>query len=230
LLRDYLASKVNVHWFNGTGGIRAAGGRLFDGERQLDLRLPRGLPGTHNLSNLAAVLTVVRAIGADLDAAVAAMADFKPLPHRLQLLGERSDLRFINDSISTTPVATTAALEALSGESVVLIVGGLDRGLDWTPYMPAFAERTPLAVIGVPDNGPRIIATLRAAGIDPAEGAHEAKGLADAVELALRLAPAGAVVLLSPGAPSFPRFRDFRDRGCQFAALCGFEADDREPF
>jgi UDP-N-acetylmuramoylalanine--D-glutamate ligase len=230
VLRDYLAAKVNARWFNGAGDIRAAGGRLYDGERQLDLRLPRGLPGGHNLSNLAAVLTVIRAIGADLDAAVAAMADFKPLPHRLQLLGERSELRFVNDSISTTPVATAAALEALSGELVVLIVGGLDRGLDWTPYMPAFAERTPLAIIGVPDNGPRIIATLRAAGIDPSGRLHEAKGLGDAVELALRLAPSGAVVLLSPGAPSFPQFRDFRDRGCQFAALCGFEADDRDPF
>jgi UDP-N-acetylmuramoylalanine--D-glutamate ligase len=230
VLRDYLAAKVNARWFNGAGDIRAAGGRLYDGERQLDLRLPRGLPGAHNLSNLAAVLTVIRAIGADLDAAVAAMADFKPLPHRLQLLGERSELRFVNDSISTTPVATAAALEALSGELVVLIVGGLVRGLDWTPYMPAFAERTPLAIIGVPDNGPRIIATLRAAGIDPSGRLHEAKGLGDAVELALRLAPSGAVVLLSPGAPSFPQFRDFRDRGCQFAALCGFEADDRDPF
>ena len=230
LLRDCLASKVSVHWFNGAGDIRAAGGRLFDGERQLDLQLPRGLPGAHNLSNLAAVLTVIRVIGGDLDSAVAAMADFRPLPHRLQLLGERSQLRFINDSISSAPVATAAALEALSGEKVVLVVGGLDRGLDWTPYMPAFAERTPLAIIGVPDNGSRIIATLRAARIEPAEGLHEAKGLADAVELAVRLAPAGAVVLLSPGAPSFPRFRDFRDRGCQFAALCGFEADDRDPF
>lgn len=230
VLRAYLAAKDNVRWFNGPGDIRVAGGRLYDGERQLELRLPPGLPGAHNLSNLAAVLTVIRAIGADLDAAVAAMADFKPLPHRLQLLGERSQLRFINDSISTTPLATAAALEALSGELVVLIVGGLDRGLDWTPYMPAFAERTPLAIIGVPDNGPRIIATLRAAGVDPSGRLHETKSLGDAVALALRLAPAGAVVLLSPGAPSFPQFRDFRDRGCQFAALCGFEADDREPF
>lgn len=229
-LRRRLASRRNVHWFNRTGGIRAADGRLYDGERPLELKLPQGLPGAHNLSNVAAVLTVIRVTGADSASAVEALASFRPLPHRLQLLGERSQLRFVDDSISSTPMATAAALEALSGQIVTLIVGGLDRGLDWTPYMPAFASRTPLAVIGIPDNGPRIIARLREAGIEPPRGLHDATDLPAAVELARRLSPAGAVVLLSPGAPSFPHFRDFRDRGCQFAALCGFAADDREPY
>ena len=136
----------------------------------------------------------------------------------------------MNDSIASTPLATAAALEAFSGQTVTLIVGGLDRGIDWTPYMGAFMARTPLAVIGLPDNGPRILAALRAAGIEPGGGLHESPDLAAAVELARRITPRGALVLLSPGAPSFPHFRDFRDRGCRFAALCGFELDDRDPF
>jgi UDP-N-acetylmuramoyl-L-alanine---L-glutamate ligase len=82
----------------------------------------------------------------------------------------------------------------------------------------------------VPDNGPRIIATLRAAGVEPAAGLHESPDLAGAVAQARRLSPPGSLVLLSPGAPSFPQFRDYRDRGRQFAALCGFELEDRDPF
>jgi len=158
------------------------------------------------------------------------VAGFRPLPHRLQLLGERSGLRFVNDSISSTPVATVAALESFAGEALTLIVGGLDRGLDWVPYMGAFSAWMPHAVIGVPDNGPRILATLRDAGISPPAGLHEMPGLAEAVALAREISPPGAIVLMSPGAPSFPQFRDYRDRGVQFAGWCGFDFEDSDPY
>jgi UDP-N-acetylmuramoylalanine--D-glutamate ligase len=230
ILRERLADTPNLRWFNNPGGYRVAGARLYDGERALPATLPPGLPGAHNLANLAAVLTVIRCIGEDPEKALDAAAAFRPLPHRLQLLGERGQRRFVNDSISSTPVATAAALETYAGQDVVLIVGGLDRGLDWTPYMEAFEARTPLAVIGMPDNGARILETVRDAGIRPARGLHEQPDLAGAVAQARELAPAGAVVLLSPGAPSFPRFRNYRDRGRQFAALCGFELEEWDPY
>jgi UDP-N-acetylmuramoylalanine--D-glutamate ligase len=230
VLRSELAGLPNLTWFNDRAGIRVADGRLYDGDRTLPAALPEGLPGTHNLSNLAAALTVTRLIGEDLAHALAAAANCRPLPHRLQLLGEQCGRRFVNDSISSAPVATAAALETFAGQAVVLVVGGFDRGLDWTPYLPTFAARTPLAVIGVPDNGPRILEALREAGIRPAAGLHVQADLAAAVALARHLAPAGAIVLLSPGAPSFPQFRDYRDRGRQFAALCGFELEEWEPW
>jgi len=172
------------------------------------------------------VLTTAREIGLEPAAVVESLVNFRPLPHRLQLLGERSGLRFVNDSISSTPVATVAALESFAGQPITLIVGGLDRGLDWAPHMRALAKASLLAVIAVPDNGPRIIATLRDAGIRPPRGLHEVDDLAAAVQLAMRVSPPGAIVLLSPGAPSFPRFRDYRDRGRQFAVWCGFDPDD----
>ncbi|MDX1380964.1 MAG: UDP-N-acetylmuramoyl-L-alanine--D-glutamate ligase [Xanthomonadales bacterium] len=226
VLRAELAGVANLTWFNDPAGIRAADGHLHDGGRTLPASLPAGLPGAHNLSNLAAALTVVRRIGEDVAQALAAAADFRPLPHRLQLLGEESGRRFVNDSISSTPVATAAALETFAGQDVVLVVGGFDRGLDWKPYLQTFAVRTPLAVIGIPDNGPRILDALREGGIRPAAGLHAQPDLAAAVALARQLAPAGALVLLSPGAPSFPQFRDYRDRGRQFAALGGFEIEE----
>jgi UDP-N-acetylmuramoylalanine--D-glutamate ligase len=234
VLRSALAGNDNVRWFNDVDGIRVAGGRLFDGDRELTLRLPAGLPGGHNLANIAAVLTVVRIIGVSpndsFEEAADAIATFRPLPHRLQLLGERDGVRFVNDSISSTPVATAAALESFAGQPLTLIVGGLDRGLDWSPYMQTFAAATLHAVIGVPDNGSRLIAALRGSGIRPAAGLREAPDLAAAVVLARRITSSGGIVLLSPGAPSFPRFRDYRDRGRQFAGWCGFELEDRDPF
>jgi len=229
-LRAALADRDHLRWFNSPDSIRAEGRRLYDGDRELPLRVPAGLPGSHNLSNIAAVLTVAREIGLEPAAASEAVASFRALPHRLQLLGERSGLRFVNDSISSTPVATVAALESFAGEALTLIVGGLDRGLDWVPYMSAFAAQLPHAVIGVPDNGPRIVATLRDAGISPPAGLHETPDLAAAVALARKLSPPGAVVLMSPGAPSFPRFRDYRDRGRQFAGCCGFDFEDPDPY
>jgi UDP-N-acetylmuramoylalanine--D-glutamate ligase len=66
--------------------------------------------------------------------------------------------------------------------------------------------------------------------ISPENGLHESLDLAQAVKLALELTPPGGVVLLSPGAPSFPRFIDYRDRGRQFSRLCGFVIAEREPF
>jgi UDP-N-acetylmuramoylalanine--D-glutamate ligase len=229
-LREALADRPNARWFNRADGFHVAGRRLFDGDRQLSLTVPDGLPGSHNLSNIAAVLTVVRELGVAPAAALDAVADFRPLPHRLQLLGERAGLRFVNDSISSTPVATVAALDSFSGEALTLIVGGLDRGLDWAPYMAAFTAPGLQAVIGVPDNGPRIVESLRDAGISPPAGLHVALDLAAAVALARKISLPGAVVMLSPGAPSFLRFRDYRDRGRQFAGWCGFEFEESDPF
>ena len=230
VLHEALSGTENVTWFNDPGGIRTDGRCLFDGARELECRLPEGLPGAHNLSNVAAVLTVVRRVGGDLAGASRAVAAFRPLPHRLQVCGTRRGVRFVNDSIASTPVATAAALQSLAGQPVTLIVGGLDRGVDWTPYTAMFVSHTPLAVIGIPDSGPKILATLRNGGVQPRKGLHEASDLAAAVEVALRITPAGATVLLSPGAASFPQFRDYRERGRQFAHFCGFELEEAEPF
>jgi UDP-N-acetylmuramoylalanine--D-glutamate ligase len=230
VLREALAGTPNVTWFNDVGGLRASGGRLLDGPRELDLRRPQGLPGDHNLSNIAAALTVIRLVGGKLEPAAGAIENFQPLPHRLQLCGVRSGVRCVNDSISSTPVATAAALESFAGQRVTLIVGGLDRGVDWKPYMKTFVRHTPLAIIGIPASGAGILGTLDDCGVRPAEGLHDAPDLAAAVELALRISPEGAVLLLSPGAPSFPQFRDYRDRGRQFARFCGFETEEVESF
>jgi UDP-N-acetylmuramoylalanine--D-glutamate ligase len=225
-LAGKLSKRAGTCWFNDRSGFHVEGNRLFHGKDELDIEMPAGLPGSHNLSNVAAALAVIQNIGADLHAASHSIADFRALSHRLQLLGEQDGIRYIDDSISSAPVATVAALEALPGLNVTLIVGGLDRGVDWTPYMQRIGESLPAAVIALPDNGPAIVACLQAAGVRPRGGMHQVANMAEAVLLAKKLSRQGEVVLLSPGAPSFPHFRDYRDRGCQFAGLCGFEPDE----
>ncbi len=230
VLSASLSGYRNAVWFNSPGGFRVAGERLFEGETVLQPDVPEGLPGAHNLSNIAAALTVLREIGADLSAGVSSIASFRSLSHRLQTVGEKAGVRYINDSIASTPVATVAALEAFAGQRITLLVGGLDRGLDWTPYIARMKMMLPDAIIGIPDNGPRILREMRKAGFSPERGIHEAADLAEAVRLAGNLASPGGVVLLSPGAPSFPRYKDYRDRGRQFTLLSGFEFDERDPF
>ena len=222
-LSAHFAAAANVTWFNSSTGVHVVGKSLFEDDTALPVNMPPGLPGLHNLVNAAAALTAARSAGLDLRQAAGAIADFKSLPHRLQVLGQSNAVTFINDSIASTPVATVAALESLGDRPVILIVGGLDRGLDWSRYASAFLDRPPKALIGVPANGPRIMETLRQEGLSPDRGFHEAADLQAAVALAKELAVAGDTVLLSPGAPSFPHFADFRDRGQAFARLCGFE-------
>jgi UDP-N-acetylmuramoylalanine--D-glutamate ligase len=82
--------------------------------------------------------------------------------------------------------------------------------------------RLPSAIIGIPDNGLRIIREMKRAEVNPENGLHSSPDLAEAVALAQKLTPPGGVVLLSPGAPSFPRFSDYRERGRRFSDLCGF--------
>ena len=227
-LNKALSKYSNIFWFNSASGIHVEADSIFDGPQMLPVKLPEGLPGAHNLANTAAALTVLRVIGQDEQTALRALSSFRSLPHRLQLVGERSGMRFVNDSISSTPVSTMAALEALAGQSITLIVGGLDRGLDWAPYMNALQTNSAHAVIAIPENGRQILDTMRSTGIQPEAGLHQVAGLAEAVELARHITPANGTVLLSPGAPSFPQFKDYRDRGKQFANLCGFELEEHD--
>jgi UDP-N-acetylmuramoylalanine--D-glutamate ligase len=159
----------------------------------------------------------------DALAAAPALATFRPLPHRLQPLGERDGWYWINDSISTTPLATLAALESLHGRDVTVLVGGHDRGLDWTPFVEAMRDVPVNAIVCMGSNGARIESALRAAGV--ACPLSRVDHLTTAVAEAKASTPVGGVILLSPGAPSFDQFKDYAERGRRFAALAGFNAE-----
>jgi UDP-N-acetylmuramoylalanine--D-glutamate ligase len=180
------------------------------------------LPGEHNALNLCAALTALDAAGADARAALAHVGSFRPLPHRLQRLGQAGGIDWINDSISTTPQATIEALRSLPGRAVSVLVGGYDRGLDWHEFARHVRAHPPHAVIALGANGARIAALLGEEDGAPFR-LERAASLGDAVAAARAATPPGGVVLLSPGAPSFDQFRDYADRGRAFAQLAGFD-------
>jgi UDP-N-acetylmuramoylalanine--D-glutamate ligase len=130
----------------------------------------------------------MEAAGEDAIAAAPAIADFRPLPHRLQTLGERDGLCWVDDSIATTPQATAEALASLAGRPVTVLVGGYERGLDWGEFAEGVRERPPHAIVAMGANRARIEARLRDSG-----GAYRLESVAsvdDAVRLARMLTPA----------------------------------------
>ncbi len=187
-----------------------------------------GLPGPHNARNasIARAVLVAMGIGEARDDALleGAAASFDGLPSRCHSLGTVDGVEFVDDGLSTNVLPAQAALRAFEGRPIALLVGGHDRGVDYAPLGETIARRrAPTLVVTMPDNGPRIGAAVRDAG----EGGVEVLDAADldaAVKAAFGWAAAGAVVLLSPAAPSFGLFADYRERSAAFAAAaarCG---------
>ena len=213
-------------WFNREDGWHLRGEVLYRGDERVFDTAPVPLPGRHNRGNLCAVLAAIEALGLDAAPLAPAALDFRPLPHRLQWLGERDGYAYVNDSISTTPHASLAALDCHRGRRVAILLGGHDRGLDWSDFAAHLAGETPAAVVTMGANGPRIHALLAPLAAQGRLALEAAADLPDAVARARRLlGDAGGVVLLSPGAPSFGAYRDYTERGRHFAALGGFDPD-----
>jgi UDP-N-acetylmuramoylalanine--D-glutamate ligase len=215
----------DVHWFGRDDGWHLRDDVLYRGVAAVMDTTALPLPGRHNRGNLCAVLTAIEALGLDAAALVPHAATFQPLPHRLQLLGTRDGIDYVNDSISTTPHASLAALELYGGRRVAILVGGHDRGIDWSGFAAAMRMRAPVAIVTMGQNGPRIHALLAPLAATAGFVLDAASDLGDAMHKA-RVALAGeGVVLLSPGAPSFGAYRDYTERGRDFARLAGFDPD-----
>ncbi|MER7335366.1 MULTISPECIES: UDP-N-acetylmuramoyl-L-alanine--D-glutamate ligase [unclassified Micromonospora] len=187
------------------------------GDRPLFPRAVLPLVGRHNEGNLCVALAVLDALGVDVvarrDTLAVAVAAFQGLAHRLTEIADPSGLTFVDDTLATSPYAAMHAIDAYEGRPLTVIVGGTDRGLDYTPLREHLAERE-ITVIGIPDSGARIVEAL--AGL-PKVRAEVVDDLVDAVRLARGLTPADGVVLLSPAAPSYGRFRNFEHRSEVFA-------------
>jgi UDP-N-acetylmuramoylalanine--D-glutamate ligase len=216
---------LDVRWFNAADGWHLRDTALHHGgEHVMDTGgIP--LPGRHNLWNLCAALAAIDALGIDARALAAHAMDFVPLPHRLQPLGERDGMHYVNDSISTTPHASLAALDCHANDKVAILVGGYDRGVDWSPFVERMRTRPAHAVITMGQNGPRIRAMLKSLDDSGTLVLRSAHDMAEAIALARAALPEGGTILLSPGAPSFGVYTDYTARGRDFAARAGFDPD-----
>ncbi|HMM58299.1 MAG TPA: UDP-N-acetylmuramoyl-L-alanine--D-glutamate ligase [Rudaea sp.] len=206
--------------FGDAAGWHIRDGAIWRGNEPVLPLVQIPLSGEHNASNVCAALAAIECAGLDSFAAARYVASFIPLPHRLQSLGMRDGIEYINDSISTTPYATVEALRSLDGRAVSVIVGGFDRGVDWSGFVEYVAAHPPHTIIATGANGARIAESL--GGVRGFE-LTQAATMAEAVSRARAQAPAGSVILLSPGAPSFDQFRDYAERGREFVRLAGFD-------
>lgn len=211
----------NVHFSGEAGVFHRVNDRLYLDDEPFGLPDNAYLRRGHNLGNCCLVLSAALHLGFDPARALAAMADFKGLPHRQFELGEKAGILYVDDSISTTPQSAIAALEAYQGRPVTLLAGGYDRGLDYAPLAAYVFTHPQVRIICMGACGHRIATALESQGTPPA---FVASSFEDAVRFAQDNTPSGGVILLSPAAPSYDMFTDFTQRGQIFAQLCGITA------
>ena len=214
-----------IHWYGDARGWHLRDDALYRADALVMDTTSLPLPGWHNRSNLCAVLTALEAFGLDAAALAAHAATFQPLPNRLQPIGTRDGILYVNDSISTTPMATLAALALYRDRPVALLVGGHDRGLPWDDFAEAMRTQAPRAIVTMGQNGPRIHALLKPVAAHAGFALSAASDLADAMAQARGALADDGVLLLSPGAPSFGMYRDYVARGRHFAELAGFDPE-----
>ncbi len=169
----------------------------------------------HDLANAAAVAATASAAGATLEAIAATLMAFVGLEHRVQLVGEWDGVAWYNDSKATVPHATLAAVGGF--DSVVLIAGGRNKGLDLSTLADAVPPVKAVVVTG--DAADEIAAVFDDAVDAGAIELRRAGTMAEAVAAAGELATAGDVVVLSPSCTSYDWYRNYGERGHDFMRL-----------
>ena len=167
--------------------------------------------GVHNRENAAAATAAARAAGIADEHIAAGLLTFPGVPHRLELIGERDGVRYVNDSKATNVPAALRALAAYAGEPVHVILGGSPKGEDFAPLA---------AAIGANVKSVHLIGE-EAERLGELIDGYRDGDLEAAVAHAARLAAPGDVVLLSPACASYDQFENFEERGEAFRRLLG---------
>jgi UDP-N-acetylmuramoylalanine--D-glutamate ligase len=168
------------------------------------------LRGLHNRENAAAATAAARAAGATNEQVARGLREFNGVPHRLELVGERNGVGYVNDSKATNLAATLRALAAYEDTPVRLILGGSRKGEDFAPLAAALGPNI------------RAVYVIGETAVELARAIPDtirAGDLVTAVDRAAAAAQPGEVVLLSPACASYDQFRDFEQRGEEFKRL-----------
>ncbi len=185
---------------------------VFNGVRHVHGRMESmSLVGAHNAVNILAACAVARILHVPMHVVDAAIASFRGLPHRLELVARSNGIAFVNDSKATNVDAMVKALESIPAP-ITLIAGGYDKGGDFAPVLPLLKEKvTTVVLLGAAKE-------KLAAVFKPVARLAYAGTMEDAVATAARSAPKGTTVLLAPGCASFDMYQDFEERGRHFAS------------
>lgn len=179
------------------------------------------LEGYHNLDNMAGVLSVIKYLGLDINQALESFKDFEALPHRLQKVGEKKGIVFINDSISTAPETAMAAIKSFD-KNMGVFLGGYDRQQDYSELAEFINDNPKVKVVATLfQTGPRVAEALR--GLVKREDfvlIEEPDFEIAAQKLFTELKQQqGTLVLFSPAAPSYDCYKSFEKRGEDFIRI-----------
>jgi len=220
---DGTPGKVQGFWVSSEPPVGRVGARLTpegrlvvrqpDWEADLGSRGELKLLGLHNVANALASSLAAISAQAPLDAVRAELREFRPLPHRLQPVGERDGVLWINDSKATNVASTRVALESME-RPVVLLLGGRGKGESFKPLLPVLQERVRAVVVYGETAAQAESELSKHVRLEREDGPFER-----VVGRAAELAEPGDVVLLAPACASFDMFRDYEQRGERFVDL-----------
>jgi UDP-N-acetylmuramoylalanine--D-glutamate ligase len=170
------------------------------------------LKGRHNIYNSMAAAVAGKVLNIRKDVIRESLADFQGVEHRLEPVIKVSGISFINDSKATNVNSTWYALECMETD-VVWIVGGIDKGNDYSELFPVVKQKVK-AVVCLGKDNKKIVEAFK----DKVSTIIEAASMEEAVRSSYYLAKKGETVLLSPACASFDLFNNYEDRGRQFKA------------
>ena len=174
------------------------------------------LPGAHNLQNVLAAIACAKIQKIKTENIIKVLARFKGLIHRLQLVREIEGVKFYNDSFSTIPETTIAAIEAFS-QSKILILGGSSKNSDFSLLGQKInQDKSIKAIILVGKEAASIKEAIAKSGGTGAKIIEGVKNMHQIASQAYKEAKAQDVVILSPACASFDMFKNYQDRGMQF--------------
>ena len=176
------------------------------------------LRGAHNFSNIATALAATKTL-VDTDIAVKAIKEFKPVEHRIEFVREIGGVKWYNDSASSSPTRTLSGLNAFK-EDIVLIAGGYDKNLDYTPLAKTVVNKVKTLIL-IGQTAEKIFDAVKEE-LDKENkkmDIYMCDSLEETIKIAKKSAQKGEVVLFSPASASFDMFKNFADRGNKFKKL-----------
>ena len=206
----YFSRSKQTNYFYTDGTYIYYNGKKILNKNDIKLR------GIHNLENIATALTAVIDL-IDLNKSIEVIKNFNGVEHRLEFVREINNVKWYNDSVSSSPTRTIAGLYSYD-ENIVLIAGGYDKHLDYTNIAkPILDKVTKLILMG--DTKEKIYNAVTTSVMNPNIEIYKCNTLQEVVDKAKEVAIPGEIVLFSPASASFDMFKNFADRGNQFKDL-----------
>ena len=188
------------------------GNVYFNDDLIYDINAKRNLIGDYNLNNIMFVLAVSEILKLDRDKTIKTINEFKTLAHRLEFVGTFDDVLYYDNSIGTVPQSTIEAVKAL-GNVDSLIIGGMDRGVDYSDFIEFLNNSNISNVICMPKTGHDIAKSLKQ------DRAYIVDTMEEAVSVAKKVTKKNMSCLLSPAAASYGFFKNFEEKGNLFKKL-----------